>query len=254
MDLTSSTLWSIITSLVASVIFYFLLPLIKKLSNYFVVFMSTISKKYSNSLYKSLALGKSFEPLMLILLITPITILTNLLLIQIVKNIDSNVTRIEIESKIDYYNNENQTINDRLNLLDSSYVKGVDSVIALEPSAFFKRQEENLEKRKGINESIIEIYKKMLENDVPPSLYLGLFLTLIFITILIFYYYSKYQFIFSQTNKFEHKLTLIRPHLDNKEYLELRKTWALIKNVEDFKNIENTIEEYFYKFESNNKQ
>ncbi len=192
-----------LTGLIGTAIFYILLPLFKRFGNWLITFMSKVSKRFSNYLYKSLAIGKTTEPLLSLLIIFPILLIVNILIYQQTVRNSKTLANNQYFSWTRNMTYEITYINEKLDILESRHIVKNDSTL----KRFYDSQKMLLNKQKEIliktdkklqeNISEIEIYHRKIE-----SLFLALIIVSFFLLIIFYFKYLIYHFIISQNRDF----------------------------------------------------
>lgn len=250
MNIGSKIILPIVLSIIGSFIFYVMLLVAKKYGEKLVILFSRVSRNFSNRLYKRLASGHSFDAIYPFLLLIPVILLANVVILQGVEYANERIQGVMTVTLKNQYMDDLETVYKQLVLVDSSNIKKTDSIIASNPKRYFEQQKNELTKLKAGIEGHISSLKlgneyDTINNIVTITIYLLVFIVLIILMIR----YFMYQFISNQTRYFEKKLIFLRPHITEKEYYGLKQKWLLIKSIEDFNELNKTLEEFFKKFD-----
>jgi hypothetical protein len=246
-NFNTTILLPIVTSLIASFIFYFSIPWLKKIGTELISFFSKISSSYSNYLYSSLPRANKEEPLLLLFILAPFLIIINIFVLFntfgiLEQGLSTRLWLLEKEAT-----NQSSEIESTIKSIDSSVRKGVDSVINHDGKEFYDRQRKKLSILKDSLEAQIKTMRDFRSRELIYDK-VGYFLGLSIILILIgFLQYSQYNFQINKINKFNLDMSVIRPSISNKVYYELYQRWALVRNQEDYKQLEDIIRGYLKK-------
>jgi hypothetical protein len=245
---SSNTLWSILSGVIASFIFYLLTPWIRKIGITIVSRLSRINKRYSNSLYKKLPEATPSDFILPMIVLLPLVLLFSVITLRNVE-----YSKIQFESyanqwEIDKCTKELRDLNKNLQELDSSAKKGADSVISSNPQAFYKRQINKIEQEKAIYEIRLDEATNGANTHSVERVWLNtIFLFFTVVALFSIFLYAQSQFLIDLTLSFEKNMNIIRPIITDKEYHEFRQKWALISNEDDLKNLNNMLNPFLAK-------